>query len=313
MAFEQNRYIIAGYYGANSFGDELILHCILRKYGNQCIVISKDPLKSERLHKIKSISKKSIVNIVEELIKSEGILIGGGGLFLPSNTKSYIYYSFLACLAKFLGKKVLIERVGIQENSLKKRLNRLLMLLLIKLSDKFSVRDKISLKELESNLNIKNKKVSLEKDFVVDCLNNKNIPIKKWCKNRTKEQVGLSLMYSKNVDYDKIAKLLLKYKNFEKRFYVFNMSDKDFEFIKTFVQKYNINQYSVFNFGQINYKSFEDLLNITIEELLKNRLFISMRLHPLILAHNIGVPSIAIAHNSKIKAYCQEENINVIE
>src|SRR5439155_93750 len=92
------------------------------------------------LHNVKS--KK--INIID-LIKSEKVIVGGGGLFFGKMMRVFIA---LILVSKFLGKEVEIFRVGVDET--KSKMNKLLIKLAFNMADKISVRDEKSKSILRS-------------------------------------------------------------------------------------------------------------------------------------------------------------------
>ena len=114
--------VICGAYGYGNLGDEIILDGTLKILQDiykkeDFLVFSFDPKETERLHKVRSAK----INIID-LIKSDKVIDGGGGLFFDAIIRVHIG---IILVSKFLGKEVEIFRVGVDET--KSKMNRLLI------------------------------------------------------------------------------------------------------------------------------------------------------------------------------------------
>jgi len=299
--------VIYGGYGYGNLGDELILDGILKIlqkiYKNDdLLVFSLEPNETTRLHNVKS--KK--VNIID-LIKSEKVIVGGGGLFFDAIMRSHV---LLILVSKFLGKEVEIFRVGVSE--LTSKINRLLIKLAFNMADSISVRDEKSKSILRTYGVSKN----------IDVLDDPAYSIFDYSDELKKssakiEGIGISLRRINNKIVDK------------------NTEDVFVEFINYVTNKYKIKVYFVVFCISKNDPFENDLiLANTIKQRLKNKeefitlvpkntedlvnvfrkfdIFIGMRLHSLIFSTTNNIPSIGIAYADKIK-HAVRKNIKTID
>ncbi|MDX1920159.1 MAG: polysaccharide pyruvyl transferase family protein, partial [Candidatus Caenarcaniphilales bacterium] len=110
---------LLGYYGAENFGDEILLGSTIALLdsvesfkiniftGNEKITAKQYPF-------YKAIPKFNFLEVITALINSEALILGGGSIFQDvSSLKSVIYYSSVVFLAKMLGKKIIFLSQGI--------------------------------------------------------------------------------------------------------------------------------------------------------------------------------------------------------
>ena len=299
--------IIIGGYGFGNLGDEAILEGTIKilqriHRKDDLLVFSFNPKETSRLHDVKS----KRVNITD-LIKSDKVIVGGGGLFFDAIMRDFI---LLILVSKFLGKEVEIFRVGVSES--KSKINRLLIKLAFNMVNKISVRDKKSESILRSYGVSKNIDVLDDPAYSVfdysDQLKKRSTKI---------ESIGISLRLINDDIVDK------------------NTEDVFTEFINYVTNKYKIKVYFV-PFCINNEVPFENdmILANRIEQRLKNKkefitlvpkntddlvnifrkfdIFIGMRLHSLIFSTTNNIPSIGIAYADKIK-YAVKKNIKTID
>ncbi len=144
--------VISGYYGFKNFGDEAILSVLvdyLKSRGIESTVITFDPEFTHKKNNVNTVQTFDISNILHTL-KDADILISGGGSLLQDVTslKSLLYYSLIISLAQILKKKTIIFAQGI--GPLNSKLSQIIVRKLLKSCDMVTVRDKNSLKLLNS-------------------------------------------------------------------------------------------------------------------------------------------------------------------
>ena len=288
--------VICGAYGYGNLGDEAILDGTLKilqtnHKKDDLLAFSFDPEETTRLHNVKSTK----INIID-LIKSEKVIVGGGGLFFGRMMRVFIA---LILISKFLGKEVEIFRVGVSET--KSKINRFLMKLAFNMTDKISVRDEKSKSILRSYGVSKN----------IDVLDDPAYSIFDHSGEMKKRSIGIECigMALKRIDDEMVNK---------------NTEDVFVEFINYVTSKYKIKVYLV-PFCIHKKAPFENdmILANRIEQRLKNKeeftiivpkntedlvnvfrrfdIFIGMRLHSLIFSTTNNIPSIGIAYADKIK------------
>ena len=104
------RVALAGYYGFGNLGDELLARAslaALERVGvprDRVVVLSADPVASERVLRARAVSRWSFRALVAALRSSETLLLGGGGLFQDrTSLRSCLWYWGLVRLARFCG------------------------------------------------------------------------------------------------------------------------------------------------------------------------------------------------------------------
>lgn len=288
---------VVGYYGSGNIGDEFILYSLLKHENvhNNFFILSNNPNNTKELHNVNAFYKKSIIGNFLALLSSSKIIIGGGGLFLPHNIGTYYYY-YCLMLYKLFGKKVFISRVGVAKDSLSSWQNRWLFTQIANYVDFISVRDYYSYQQIMQYLPNLKEKIKIEDDYVIDYMKNQ-----KFERATIKKQIGIVLMKIENFDYEQIAKLIKEYttKNYQIKFYIFFKEEGDLDVTNILVHENNLQNFEIETFDIEN----TNLFAYVIESLLENEIFISMRLHPLILSHFLGVNCKAIVHNLKIKSF----------
>lgn len=299
--------IIYGAYGYGNLGDEAILDGtlkILQKIHKKddLLVFSFDPRETSSLHNVKS--KK--VNI-HDLIKSDKVIVGGGGLFFDAIMRGYI---LLILVSKFLGKEVEIFRVGVSET--KSKINRSLIKLAFNMADKISVRDKKSESILRSYGVSKN----------IDVLDDPAYSVFDYSEELKKrsdkiESIGMSLRLTNDDAVDKnIEDVFAEFINYVTKKYKIKVYfvpfciHKEALFENDMILATRIEQRLKNNEGFITLvpKNTEDLVNI----FKKFDIFIGMRLHSLIFSTTNNIPSIGIAYADKIK-HAVRKNIRTID
>src|SRR5438132_576599 len=95
--------VIAGYYGFDNLGDELILESILDGLGqarSRAIVLSRAPKKTFARFGVASVNRWLPWSVFRAILRSNAFILGGGGL-LQDRTSffSLIYYLSLLAIA----------------------------------------------------------------------------------------------------------------------------------------------------------------------------------------------------------------------
>lgn len=307
-SINQSGIAVVGYYSSGNIGDEFILHDLLKKENknNNFFILSNRPDKTMKLHDCRSFRRKSIIGNFLTFLSSSKLIIGGGGLFLQNNIKTYYYYCCCVFFYKLFSKKVFISRVGIAYDALRSVQNRWLFERIVRHADFISVRDSDSYQEVIRYLPQLKDKIKIEDDYVIDYFKRQRFD-----RTKVEKQVGIALMQIDNFDYTKIANYLRDYvdKNYTIIFYIFFKNEGDLLITKKLISENSLKNYHIEEF-KIEAPS---LFEYVIESLSKNEIFISMRLHPLIISHMIGVDCKAIAHNLKIKNFAECNNIEEIK
>lgn len=146
--------LISGYYGFENSGDDAILLAILdnlRKYKQdvKILVLSKKPEETKKIYGVDAADRFNFNEVIKAMKSSRVFLNGGGNLIQDeSSTRSLMYYLTTIYLAKKLGLKVMLYSNGI--GAISKKINRMITSRIINKADIITLREKISLKEIES-------------------------------------------------------------------------------------------------------------------------------------------------------------------
>jgi L-malate glycosyltransferase len=284
--------VISGYYGFKNAGDELILKTIvgdLRFYkpNIKISVLSATPKETSKTYNVHSINRWNIFSIIAEILKSQMLLSGSGGLF--QDTTGYMslwYYLMIISLAKFFNKKVFIYAVGIGE--IKHPINKYFIKYCFNKVDFITVRT-IRDKEMLESFGIKqNIIVTADPVFGIDL---PNVVINDTTK---KKKIGIIIRKTKDwkndvVIFSNISKILTEKFNAKIIFIPFQESS-DLKLLKNIKNKTNgIADIYMWNNLDEMLKLFSQL-----------DIVISMRLHGLILAAKYDILFVPIPRYSKI-------------
>lgn len=290
--------VISGYYGFNNLGDEAILagiNSLFKKNDRdiQLTVLSSSPKETSDLYNLNSISRNSIINIINVLAEAD-LFISGGGSLLQDITGNFSisYYLGLAWLAKMQKTKTVYYAQG--AGPIRKIWNRKLTALSLNNFDLLGVRDQKTKKLLEE-LGVK-KKINLTVDPVFalyDPLLNKKQKIKNCL------EVGVSVR-PWSVEYiNELASALNDFSEGKNiKYIIFPMHQgKDEEISKQLKNKIRVESeiIELDNDPKLALKSFSDL-----------DLFVGVRLHSLIFALLNQVPLLALSYDPKIEGLMSE-------
>ncbi|MFY9134764.1 MAG: polysaccharide pyruvyl transferase family protein, partial [Bacillota bacterium] len=79
------KFVISGYFGFQNIGDEAILAAMIEHlreadHGSEIVVLSKDPIFTQRLHNVSAVNRNDIFGISRELRDADLFISGGGSL-----------------------------------------------------------------------------------------------------------------------------------------------------------------------------------------------------------------------------------------
>ena len=111
--------VISGYYGYGNAGDEALLTAMIRQLRTEksdvrLCVLSKNPARTEAEHGVHAVNRYSL-RTIKKAIKGAKLFISGGGSLLQdvTSSKSLWYYLHLIQMAKKLGTPVCLYANGI--------------------------------------------------------------------------------------------------------------------------------------------------------------------------------------------------------
>jgi len=286
--------VISGYYGSDNFGDETILKVLidkLKQFDVNITVLSLNPEKTKKLHKVNSVKSFDIMKVISTLFNSD-ILISGGGSLLQDTTslKSLFYYLFVIKIAEIFHKKVMIFAQGI--GPIKNKFGEIVCKKLLKKADCVTVRDDKSLFLLR-NWGIKNA------NQVVDPLFGLNLAVF----NPT-DNIGVQLRSFKDLSENFLVKLAT---TIEQNFY--NKKIQIFSFQDNLDKQICIHFESLLKGINPNIQT-EVIYNRTPDELIKLmgqlQYMIAMRFHACLICAKYGIRTLALSYDYKVDKLAED-------
>lgn len=291
--------LISGYYGFGNMGDEAILKSIIASLRSvkptiEIIVLSGNVEHTRNTYNVEAINRWNIAKIYATLLKSDGLISGGGSLLQDvTSSRPIVYYTSIMGLAKLARKPVFIYAQGI--GPINNTKNQKIASKYLNKCDYITFRDKESI-ELAKNIGV-TKNIHLVADPVMG-LSIDDYKSKLYDYNINKKYITVSVRdWNKaTVDYlQKIAKACDKIID----------SKIDVIFIPMHGEEdYNTSK-KVMDMMSKKAKIFP--YNTSIEEKIlcikHSKLMIGMRLHALIFAATVKTPMIGISYDPKIDSF----------
>lgn len=172
---EPFRIVMSGYYGFSNAGDEAILNAIHRNLlkldGNlQVKVLISNPEAAKEIYDFDMVDRFHIFRLLRAIWKCDLLISGGGSLLQDrTSTKSIMYYLTIMNLAKFMRKKVMLYANGI--GPVIKPANRRRVRAAVSRADLITLRDENSVEELRSmGVERDDMYVTADPVFTFDCL-----------------------------------------------------------------------------------------------------------------------------------------------
>ncbi len=292
-------FVISGYYGHKNSGDDALLYAVINDLKEQMpfvrvTVLSANPKETTALHGVHAINRFNFFKVTKA-IKNSGCLISGGGSLLQdvTSTKSLIYYTSLINYAKKLGKKVYIYANGIGPLTKPKNISSAKKAL--ENADLITLRDKKSADLLKS-LKLKNKNIVLTADPALNLVPSKSAKAIFGQEKLPKgEYVAISIRNWKN-DENLMSSMAECADKLAEKYglipvFVPMQPTEDAEICLKTISKMKNTAYCIKGHYEYN-----DLMAFCK----KCKLVIGMRLHILLYASSVSVPSIGIIYDPKI-------------
>ncbi len=155
------RILVAGYYGFDNGGDELILFSLLEQLKKldrrlEVTVLSGNPWKTSKSYKVRAIDRGNPLSVAAAVFYTDLLVFGGGGLLQDlTGIWSIYYYLGLILLGKLFFKKVLLLSQGV--GPIRRSISRRVAGMVLGLVDLITVRDELSkfeLGKLNRNLSV---------------------------------------------------------------------------------------------------------------------------------------------------------------
>ena len=147
------RVVMSGYYGFANAGDDAILESIrqaIRAASDEVAVtvLSNDPALTQKQYGMDSVPRFQVWKVFRALRRSDALLSGGGSLLQDTtSTRSLLYYISVIRCAQWLGKPVMLYANGI--GPVRKPTNRRRVKKVVEDAALVTLRDRSSARELE--------------------------------------------------------------------------------------------------------------------------------------------------------------------
>lgn len=292
--------VILGYYGYGNSGDDALLGAILNDMREiepsfNPVVLSHNPTSTQSLYSVECADRFSIKQVTKALKSAKVLILGGGSLIQDvTSTKSLLYYLWCIKSAKKYGLKVMLYANGIgplvkEEN--KKRASKVLDSV-----DVITLRDEESgyvLKELgvskpeiivtaDPAFSFETDVKDISKDFCIEgdyfC-----ISVRNWSESDEKVIAGMASM----ADYISEKYSLIPV-------FVPMQFDKDLNPGRIIASK--MKNKAVVIHKKLTLKQIFSLIKYS-------KAVVAVRLHMLIFGATMGIPSIGIDYDPKIKGF----------
>ncbi len=210
--------------------------------------------------KVKTVNKYDFFSIIKEIVSSNAVFFGGGGILQDETSlKSFLYYSFIAVTASLFGKRVVFLGNGF--GPIRKRFSKMLMRFLMgSRRVVFFPRDPVS----SVYLSKRSKNVRIGSDLAIGYLR----------RVRPESKRKDAVVVPKNGLPWKELTTFLKKLGYEPKILVADPSD---------VRVVDAGSY---------------ILGLPVEELARASIVVSERFHPALVAAYFGVPFVAIGRKS---------------
>ena len=146
--------LISGYYGFGNIGDDAMLSGIIEavrklRPGSRVAILSKDPVHTALTYRVNAFNRLNVPKAMRVLWNTRLFAYGGGNIIQDStSTRSLLFYLASALMAKLMGARVMFLGNGF--GPLNKPLNKRLSSKALNAADAITVREELSLHELES-------------------------------------------------------------------------------------------------------------------------------------------------------------------
>ena len=308
------KFLITGYYGFLNSGDDAILTSMCEdikslEVDSKITILSKKPSITEEEYKTHSAYRFSFFSVVNEIRRTDVLLMGGGSLLQDAtSTRSLIYYLSILGISKLFGKKCMIYANGI--GPIKKPFNRLITKLMVNKVDIITLRESLSLSEL-NKMGITKPKIRITADPVF------SLPVHEIDTNE--------ILITEGIDTSKpyVAVLFRSWKDIDdyigKTANICDYIVKDLDMNIIFIpMKYPtdliISERIAGAMKENSYILKEKYDNNTIIQIIgKSKFILSMRLHALLYAALYNVPMIGFIYDPKVKYFLEEIKISTIE
>ncbi len=298
--------LISGYYGFKNAGDEAILASIIdslkqRKSDVDITILSANPAYTTETTGVTAVPRMKLTAVLKAISKTDLFISGGGGLFQDvTSSRSILYYLSLVFLAKLFHKKIVILANGI--GPVTKKLNRRLMKWVLKGVDLITVRDEVSVKELdamgvEQKVHLTADPVLVLKEENLDAVDQKTLDAAITLEE-DKFVIGVSVRNWKN--YDSFSQTIAGFLDFLVSNYPVQVVFLPMHYPGDVNVSLDIKQKMTMPAevvtGHLNHHELRYMVG-------KLDMMIGMRLHALVFASQKNIPSLGIVYDAKVESY----------
>lgn len=291
--------LICGYYGFKNMGDEALLKSVASLFKSVDPSISVEALSynvkyTEESIGVAGFSRKSILRLIQKIWSVDCIVFGGGSLLQDvTSSKSLLYYLGIIALGKLFRKPVGI--IGNGFGPIINDYNKALVRFVLNKVDAISLRDEGALQTMRDIGVTWEILLTSDITFLME-------GYYKPFQERGKV-IGISLRpwHFDDVFLTEISSFAdrMVEKGYEIRFYP--MKQPDDEKVSQSVMNRMEHECRLIRGA----KKPEDIL----KHMSDCSIFVGMRLHGLIFATNLGIPSIAIEYDPKVASFSREADI----
>ena len=292
---KEKKIFLVGYFGYGNAGDELLREVYTDKvskklddYKISVLIGNKPPEKND--HKVNWVLRRDFTAVIEELIKSEALVIPGGGIFQSvTSYRSLMYYLLIVRLARCFKTRVVLPAQGLGPW----RNNSLLALWLhkklaheLKKADYVTVRDSNSVEKYKEITSLEAYVESTtDMAFLSDTYEKKKL------KGKIEFMRIYAVVRSSIAGASKIASELIKL-------------SKDSENIELIPVAFQLGEDS-YVWRRVGWKGEIKTVDSFDKAFEGADLVVSMRLHGCIIATNQGIPWIGIAYDPKVSSFAK--------
>ncbi|MGM9568341.1 MAG: polysaccharide pyruvyl transferase CsaB [Clostridia bacterium] len=164
------RVLISGYYGFNNIGDESILRTVLMNLRENfddidITILSHNPQDTAEKYGVHAVERMSLPKVLKAIKDCDLLIFGGGSLLQDVTSNSSIfYYLFVIRMALLFRKKILLYSQGV--GPIRSAFNRRLTARYLKKVDEIAVRDEASANLLR-DIGVPGEKIAVTADPVM--------------------------------------------------------------------------------------------------------------------------------------------------
>ena len=305
---KRKKIFIDGYYGRENLGDDIFLLVLLKNLSlvfpkhdiivyvndkNKLPLEVKDLLDSELNNYNIYIYSKNLITRIFQTINAylSDVVILGGGTFIyedhPDQRKNLLFLCIYSQIAKIFNKKIFA--IGIGCDKVESKLIKFLSKRIFKSMHKIVVRDQVSLK---------NSKRIYQHQNIITLPDIAYLYSKILSSKKTKcDHIGINLAsHSSASDFQAAKSVISKLLELDYQLSIIIVQNNQLS------QEWSITRDLLSDFDGLNIIRYENNINLFRQEISACSFIIGSKLHLLISAHMLDIPSIALAYQEKVQS-----------